>query len=372
MEIQKFKPEIIKNYKMFYMLQALNSDSENINLYLQEVNGQSVYVDYSLFEMNNKKLLVAFPNQFKYSHLYNLVATDGIKSEIVSMQPFERIWKWYKSTPSDNNNGVFSFLNSLPAMDELRNWRCDYGMYGPEIFTDPFGVPYLNIPVNLEDLVVYEQILSVNGVGYLTFTIRTDDEDREGLYNNSYTPFASPSISGTLKLITEWAFVAQDPFNNEENIADRARSFCNKLNINEDLVSNQEDMQIFKYLNGQTDSRTLPSQSFISNDLEIFVKKSIAYSTLSACVAVNPDSWNINEILAEEQDIVNHELREYLAHEIFDDIQKNIENADEILNFIEQNFSYEQYKAFSRLKIGFLKTKQELINRLQNNQDEWF
>ena len=287
---------------MFFMLQKLTAASETINLYYQEVNNNVLFTDYELFEMNNGQVLVAFPEYFTHISKHNLIATDGVVSEVVSLQIFERIYEYYKHGVDGVDNGSFVFMNSaiVPSFDN--QWRCDAGLYGVEFFADPLGDSTINVPNTADALIVYEPVLSINGVAHLVYVERQNKTNKEQFLNNSITPFGTYSLGEALKLILEWAQVSQEPFNNTEPVAEKAFEFTQKLGIEETLVSNQPDMQIFKYIKGSLVARVRPDNVQLLSPLtDVFIKKNIAHSCLSTIISLYPDSASIEEVKQMEQ-----------------------------------------------------------------------
>ena len=313
MNIELFTLDVVNKYNMFFMLQKLNATS-TIDLYYQEVNNNVPFEDCALFEMPNGQVLVSFPEYFTHISKHNLIATDGVVTEIVSLQIFERIYEYYKHGVDSIDNGGFIFMNSAPVPSFENQWRCDAGLYGVELFADPIGDSTIVVPDVADALLVYEPLLSINGVGHLVYIERENKNNKTELMNNSTTPFATYSLGEALKLILEWSQVSQEPFDNTESVAVKAFDFIQKLGITETLVANQPDMQIFEYLKGNPTARVRPENvQPLSEEADMFIKKNMAYSCLSALLSLYPDSCNLNEIVDIEQVKLNKEI-ENLAH----------------------------------------------------------
>jgi hypothetical protein len=308
MNIEPFNLDVINKYNMFFMLQKLNATS-TINLYYQEVNNDVPFEDCALFEMTNGQVLVAFPEYFTHISKHNLIATDGVVSEIVSLQIFERIYKYYKHGVDSIDAGGFTFMNSAPVPSFDNQWRCDAGLYGVELFADPLGDSTIAVPDAADALLVYEPILSINGVAHLVYIERQNKNNKTELMNNSITPFATYSLGEALKLILEWAQVSEEPFNNTEPVAVKAFEFAQQLRIEQTIVSNQPDMQIFEYLKGNPTARVRPENvQPLLPVTEVFIKKNVAHSCLSSLIAIYPDAANITVIKQTEQQKLLNEL----------------------------------------------------------------
>jgi len=302
MNIKKFDINVVKEYNMFFMLQKLDASSDKIELYYQEVNNDVLFEDCSLFEMENGKVLVAFPEYFTHISKHNLVATDGVVSEIVSLQIFERIYRYYKNGVNSSDAGAFTFMNSAPVPSFDNQWRCDAGLYGVELFVDPLGDSQTKIPDSADALIVFETVLSINGVAHLVYIERENKDNKRELINNSITPFVTQSLGEMFKLVLEWAQMADEPFNSTENVAVKAFDFSKKLGLNESLVSNQPDMQIFEYVKGNLNARLRPEgvQPLLL-DADTFLRKNMAHSCLSSIVALYPGCASMLEVKQAEQ-----------------------------------------------------------------------
>jgi hypothetical protein len=313
MNIQPFNLDVVNKYNMFFMLQKLNATS-TIDLYYQEVNNNVPFEDCALFEMLNGQVLVAFPEYFTHISKHNLIATDGVVTEIVSLQIFERIYKYYEHGIGEIDAGGFTFMNSAPVPSFENQWRCDAGLYGVELFADPLGDSTVVVPDVADALLVYEPILSINGVAHLVYIERENKNNKTELMNNSITPFATYSLGEALKLILEWAQVSQPPFSNTEPVAAKAFEFAQQLGIEQTIVSNQPDMQIFEYLKGNPTARVRPENvQPISPATDTFIKKNVAHSCLYSLVAIYPDAANITEVKQAEQQKLSKDLESLQA-----------------------------------------------------------
>lgn len=365
MQIEKFTPEAVQDYKMFYILQHLNSDVDDFMLYSQEVGATSAFYDFDLFEMNDKKVLLAFPDPFKYSNKYNLVATDGLVSEIVPMQPFERVWSYYNK-PADSSEGFFVFMNSIPmALDGL-DWRCDNAKYGPlgyNVGAD-MSEPMLK---TLDQIVVYEPIISINSVGHLVYAhVNIPEEVEEYFINGNPIPFYGRTLSEVFKQLTEWAAVTESPFNNTQEMALDSKSFLDEIYFDNSYVSNQVDMQVFEYLKGNTNARQRPTGiQPNSEDLKMFVKKNLSYGTLSALVTLHPTAWDASSLIAQDRARIEKDLEDFVMPFVPESMDKGVDNCNALLDYIVENTNIEGLKVFAKIKINFIKKQSELLDFLE-------
>jgi hypothetical protein len=367
MIIKPFTIDVIKNYKLFFMLQKLKSNSGDIQLFHKEVGLDVLFEEYGIFEMNNGYLLIAFSDENKHQTKHNLFATNGAVSEIINLQSYERIYPYYNLGVESEDHGGFTFMNSAPVPSFENQWRCDAGLYGVEFFADPNGGSPIIIPDQADELLVYEPIFSINGDAHIIYTERKNKTNKFNLMNNSITPFATYSLGESFKLILEWASVSQEPFSNVEPISIKASSFVNRLGITQSLVSNQPNMQIFEYLNGNTTARIRPENvSLLSDECNVFIKKNISHMTLSNLVSLYPDCWDINEIIFEE--LADFENLVYRSFKIFikDDIDITIQNKENVVELARQTHQNEGLCQFINSKFKLLELKKTILDNLAN------
>jgi hypothetical protein len=325
MESKIYNINNLEHCKLFYMLD--NIMDESVKLFRRTPTGDQEFTSYDLHRMPDGKLLIAFHRYWDIQTTHNFVAICGDEKEFVNLQPFERIYKYYKHGVNGLDAGGFVFMNSAPVPSFDNQWRCDAGLYGVELFADPLGDSTIAIPDVADALLVYEPILSIDGVAHLVYIERENKNNKTQLMNNSITPFATYSLGEALKLILEWAQVSQEPFNNTESVAAKAFEFTQKLGIEETLVFNQPDMQIFEYLKGNIDARKRPTNVVETNqNLFDFVKRKMSHMSLASLLSCYPEYDNTDvEIQRDIQSAEN-------------------EFAEDIMNMrIEGNFSLDNY-----------------------------
>ena len=280
MNIQEFTKEIINEYSGFFVLQHVGKNTDEITIFLKKITEDKVYdKDIAAFRLPDNNILVCFKSNLSMFPLNNLVASDGTTEEIINLQLFERVKRYYNKSIEESFGG-FLFHDSIPVWNE---WRCHYDKYGPETFmkNDAEVVPLIN---NLEDLYVYEPILSVNSVAHLIYIHANVDENY--YLNEDPFPRTSKTLQENLKQITEWADVTEDPWSNEEKIATRAVDFMNALRfsneLKEEIKNTQPPMQIFKYLSGDSEARTgATNPGELTSLIEIEILKRLSHFSLS-------------------------------------------------------------------------------------------
>jgi hypothetical protein len=309
MNLEEFTIDKIKDYKMWYVLKHHTATSPRIVLSHQQSHMNAVVDqdEYKLFKLNNNKVLVAFKKSFQTCANYNYVASDGITEEVINLQAYERIDDHFRIGPDAQPGGGFAWSDSdVNKANPQIDWRCDNQKFGPVVFAPVTEKKPILFESNGE-IEVYETILNFNGVGHLIYVKRKGGiEGRDTVFNNAPTPFVTHSLAENIKLILEWASVATPLFDNAEPIAVKARNLVEKYGITEALVAGQPDMQVYKYLSGDTSARVRPSGVLpISAELEMFIKQNVCYMTLSKLAELHPDCFNIAQVVfAEQMDLV--------------------------------------------------------------------
>jgi hypothetical protein len=220
----------------------------------------------------------------------------------------------------------------------------------------------------LAHLKTYEPVLSVNGIAHLVYLHREDDEQaRELVVNADAVPFVGVTLSEALKLVHEWATVAEPPFSNADDIAQDARDFLSALGFYPGLVSNQSEMQIARYLRGDADARRRPSDPQDNSDeLRMFLKKRVAHGSLAGALSLYPGSGDIAQ--AVEIDLANIES-DYASTLFFfgvDPQGHSFERAEDGIAAINPE-TRGGAREFMRLKVAVLQQKREIALLLRDN-----
>ena len=310
MIIENFNKEIIDEYTTFFVLQHIGKTSEEITIFLKKIEENKVYEDnIKALRLPDNNILICFNHSLSIFALNNLVASDGIEEEIINLQIFERIKRYYDNDPTDSVGG-FLFHDSIPVWNA---WRCHYDKYGPETFMkdDEDPVPLID---NLEDLYVYEPIFSINSVAHLIYIHANVDENY--YLNQDPFPRTSKTLQGNLKQIIEWSDVTEEPWNNPETIASRAKNFIDKLKFSEEfkneIRSTQPDMQVFKYLSGDPDAKVgTDSFGLLTQLINNEVLKRVAHLSLSNLINI----FNINISEEDKNYILQKEIEKLQAQQ---------------------------------------------------------
>jgi hypothetical protein len=304
--VQPFNLEVIKTHKCFYLLRHISNATE-----LQIVhNTPAGHIDTDVvdaFSMPNGKILVAWKNPLSVSPMHNLTAINGPSTENINLISLERVIDIY-DRPVNAQTGTFIFTNSDMIIAPNLDWRCDNGKFGPKPFQD------VKIIDHLSEILVYEPVLSINGVGHLIYIEGVAKQD---LANNELSqgemPTTGRTLWETLKLIREWAIVNQPPFNNTEAVSHKAKTFIDELKLTEAeqaVIDQQIPMQIANYLMGNTNARQRPDGVLpITNDVKAILFSRLASGSVAALEYMNPGMWDLQELLEEENDELLRDIR---------------------------------------------------------------
>jgi len=302
MELQNFSINELKNYTMWFMLDTIKQDP--IELVRRTPAGDEPYTKYACFKMQDDNVLLGINHFMTFTAKHNLIAISGDTEEVVNLQMFENIMNYYDVPVENPDKGYFIFVDSIVIAPE-EEWRCDNTRFGPLSYGVTEGVEETLIK-GFDQLLTYETILSVEGVGHLIYLHFKDDAEYRYYYANSAKlPISGVTISEAFKLITEWATVAEAPFNNQQGISQDAKDFIHKLNFDTSLVDYQVDMYVAEFLKGNPDARMRPQNvQPLSQELDAFIKKNMSYRCLSALLSVYPDAWNVQEVIDNEGQIL--------------------------------------------------------------------
>jgi hypothetical protein len=357
MIIKDFSLDVITEHQTWYLLH--NNYQTGLTIMRPTPVGPEPYTDYSAYKMADGRVLIGFNKLVATVLSQGLVALGDDGSEYITTQVWERISDICQIAPPNDDLGTFAFVDSQPPsiLEPHKDWRCDKEYYGPYPYPTLEGV--ILDPFNESSVIVaFEPIISIAGIGHLIYMQRTNyKEQRNELVNNAITPMTAPTLSETLKLIYEWSLVAEEPFSNQELIAQDARAFVQNTGLTSDLLNSYPNMQIVKFLSGDGQARVRPADAVAPQvDLLEFIQKRVSHISLTQVALLNPSIWNSDEIAMAEQDLIQTKCDSFVTQHMpnmFTGINAN--NVEEV-------FSSEAHSAI----IPFLKEWLSLINKSYN------
>jgi len=361
METKLYNINNFSHHKMFYMLNNVTDDS--LKIVRRTPAGDEDFASYDLHRMPDGKLLVAFYRYWDIQTVHSFVAICGDIEEYVSAIPFERIMPYWNPTSDYNNKGVFIFSNSVPIYVDPNDWRCDNTFYGPQRYITPDGF-FLYPQIKAEDVVVYEPIININGVANLMY-LSTSEEGYVKNYaiNEDIIPSSAITLSEMFRLLTEWATLAEPPFNSIEPIVLDAKEFLKQIDFDGSLVADQTNMQVAQYFLGSTDARRRPADVVETNqELLDFVKQKMAHMSLASLLSCYPEYENID---VETQFDIESANKEFLYDLDRMRVEGNftLDNYEEALGLLHPNYSNQVFA----LRWNILKRKKDLALALADN-----
>ena len=354
MILTDFSLNVIANHQTWYLLK--NTYKTGLTVMRPTPVGPEPYTDYSAYKMADGRVLIGFNRLVATVLSQGLVALGDDGAEYITTQVWERIDSICAINPPNDDLGTFAFVDSQPPsiLEPHKDWRCDKEYYGPYPYPTLDGV-ILDPLSDSSVIVAFEPIISLCGVGHLIYMQRTNyKEQRNELVNNAITPMTAPTLSETLKLISEWALVAEEPFSNQELIAQDARDFVKITGLTDELMSPYPNMQISKFLSGDEQARLRPADAVAPQpELIEFIQNSVSHISLSRIVLLNPTIWDYDEVFMAEKACEQEKCDAFIAQHVKDlPTGLNITNVEE-----------DAPMAVKRILLPFLKEWLSLIHK---------
>lgn len=301
-------------FDSFFLLEDECNESENfVNLNIQElkiyvldpISKEKIFYDekdYTLYSLNNK-ILVCFHKYRKFLPKTYLYIDINNKTIIVQSRMFEDVQKFFHMG-KDHSWGSFVFFGSkVIEQKDPTVERCDFSDYGPVIWNEVGQARQIGYDESfghtlyITDIAEFSTIMSVPNSGHIMF-IRLKPVNGKVFgqeYNNQSTlPFISMTLFELLKLIYEWASVAEEPWNNNQEIAIKSKQFLEALDISSifnSIKENQTNMQVYRYLSGLENARERPpleEVSLMPDDVYGWFKKQFCYQKFENLLLYHP------------------------------------------------------------------------------------
>ena len=352
----------LQNRKMFYMLDNIMDDS--VQLFRRTPAGDEEFKAYSLHRMDNGRLLIAFFDYWSMHGVHSFVAICGDKEEHVSAVPFERVMPYWNPTLDYENKGGFMFANSKPIYTDINDWRCDNTFYGPERYLTSSDKPILEI-FKLEDVIVYEPIINIDGVSNLLYISVTNEEHAKNIIiNEDIIPSTTITLSEMFRLLTEWAAMAESPFNSTDPIVLDAKEFLNQIGFDDSLVADQTNMQVAQFFLGSNDARRRPADVVETNqELLNFVKRKMAHMSLANLLSCYPEYGYIEAEIQFDIESADKQFVDYLGGlQIEGDF--TLDNWEQALQFLPERLA--KSSNLFVLRWGCLDRQKQLAQALAN------
>ena len=303
-------------YGCYYVHESLN----DFKLYIRHPNGDVEYTEYEIFIADNYQI-IAFRN-FKVTQTdYNYVLIDEEGEKIVQWMPYEHFYE-YAFMFHNTEANTFALFNSVSqkqqveknefGLFELAN-RCETHLYMAVDYPVEDGIkPFIVdlTKVNNDTIKKHAALLSVAGTATVCYMrisgVGTSYRDWPAVVGLSKT------FMGCMKLVIEWASLAEEPFNVTDEIVLDAKNYLEAMKMPPEVISEineyQENMPVYRYLLGVDNPRHgFVEQTEISPLFLDWLQKNLRYASLNSLVANYPQSVNIdsNVLAVENSQITN-------------------------------------------------------------------
>lgn len=331
-------------YGCYYVHESL----EDFKLYIRHPNGDAEYTEYDIFIADSYQI-IAFRN-FDVTHTdYNYVLIDEEGESIVQWMPYEYFYE-YAFIYNHPEDDTFSFWNSVslkkqvdmgkPPAFELNN-RCDTHLYMAMGYPVGDGIkPFIAdlTRINNDTIKRVASLLSVAGTSSVSYMrvsgIETSYRDWPAVVGMSKT------FMGCMKLVTEWASLAEEPFNVTDEVVLDAKNYLEAMKMPLEVINEineyQENMPVYRYLLEADDPRHgFIEQTDISPLFLNWLRKKLRYVSLNSLVANYPQDITIDSnVLAVE----NSQIESIIYKTCLDfKIDSSNTTAEEIFGFIEKS-----------------------------------
>ena len=307
MNIETFTVEALNKHQMWYALH--NTCGSEVTLCRPTSVGYEPYNNATAYRMFNSRVVLGFNNAIEAQSQNGIVAIGDGFTEYVSTQPFERIKHILEIAPPNDQEGTFTFVDSQPVVNPNLDWRCDAGRYGPSPYSSCDGEVYN--PISEKSVLLqYEPILSVPSVAHLIYLRRSNYEvERHEFLNNALTQMATATLAEMLVLLSEWAQVAEAPFNNSEEISQDAKRFLEAINFDSSIIDGYPAMQLTRFLGGDINARLRPDNPMAPSDKMInFIKTRVSHLSLASLISTDTGLWDLLDIAELEESAIHNNL----------------------------------------------------------------
>jgi hypothetical protein len=343
-QTQLFSTAILSTHRGFFVLDKLPKFATEVDVWVQTPAGNESADFVDVFVLHDGTLLAAWVHPFQKLPIHNLtVFCDGVV-QVLNLYPLERIFDVY-DRPLDSGLGTFTFTKSV-AIDG-GDWRCDRGMYGAKAFEQE---NLDSVFQEVSQIVIYEPFLSLNGTSHLIYVEANDRTQlAEEKVNNSIAPVTGRTLQETMRLVYEWAALAEEPFNSTDEAAVAAKSFLDSLAFTTEertALASLPPMQISNYLAGSETARVRPSNiSVLEDSIKTMVFKRMASSSLSALLKIHgiEDTYGLFALEQAELDAGIQRFNDYYSEPVhaankafFDNQVRFFSNKQAVLNYYEQ------------------------------------
>lgn len=333
-----------ENYQIYASVKAVLS---NPRIYCIRQNVDTEYFDFDAFLCGDYTIF-AFPRFDTSSTEYVYKIIDGDNVYRIQYDSYERCRKVIEGEYQIETNS-FTILDSAPIQEVITSGkrliiseenRCDAERYGPTRFPfvenglnePPFDFDY-HKPQNMKSLTF---ILNSVKDCHITNIEWTNYPDSAFRGNSSVTRVAR-TLTGAIKMLLEWAEVADEPWNSTERLAEACKGFVQSLDIPQNVIdevkSTQEDMAVAKFLSSDPACRQPLAESVNIPPLtKAWILSQVRYESLNSLCLHNPEIHIPDEILQQEKTNISKLIYDFF---LIQGVDAETKTTAELINLIE-------------------------------------
>ena len=210
--------------------------------------------------------------------------------------------------------------------------RCDVDKFGGKVF----------YPVtNNYNIINIRPVIDIAGIGHVTY-FNTTNTGNVNMYSRTKNTSAR-TFTGIIKVLMEWAQSSEEPFNNMEPPALKAKQILEGVNLSQDLIDwvqeNQIDMPVARYLKGETDMGIVHQENEeMPEPAKDFLKTNCLYKNIASIKKNHPRGYLIEDhFLEKEKKYLENQLYQLYISDILPDLET--ENVENYLNSINESIT---------------------------------
>lgn len=309
----------ISKYKCYFFTEKI----EDFSLIKVLPSGEQEYTDYDKYPLENGTLIcfTEYEDNQGNCELYLKTSDDTeIIQNITYETFFGNIQRW-DNTESfyyiygnsvDITNAVTEKFSEIGEFNPLGNDRCGYGEYSFRIFFVSDGIQKFTVDLQKQTRENIEYANVLLHISKLASIMVISHKTETPTHTWPVHTIVAKTFYGILKNIIEWSEVTEEPWNNTELPAVKARPFLDSLSLTDDLISEvetrQNDMAVKKFISDTENARVSDELVLsMSDSLKSNLSNKFKFKTLNNLVKYK----NINisqEILDKELEKIEQNL----------------------------------------------------------------
>ena len=303
----------LSKYESYYALESL----DNFSIVLETPHGEVEYTDYEVFKTDTHQI-IAFTDFFIGRTEYNYVIKIGNNKKVIQWLPYEHLYEFLNPSITVQDD-VFALYNSVSMAKQIADnaktalsyeKRCDTDLYMAIGYKAEDGIkPFVVDLEKFNDTTIKKISTLLNYAGIASLTHLKVSDVGTSFRDYPAVSGMSKTFMGCMKLIIEWASLAEEPFNITDEIVLDAKNYIEVLGIPDDVIDEikqtQEDMPLYRYLKGVDNPREGFTETDTISPLFLkWIKSQTRYVSLNSLVNNMNNPPPIAESkLSEEKDL---------------------------------------------------------------------